>query len=48
VQAVKSESLSPMPEKYAEIYSIRQLLDLIAFFKDADPKSSPVRLIDLF
>ena len=48
VQAVKSESLSPMPEKYAESYSIRQLLDLIAFLKDADPKSSPVRLIDLF
>jgi putative heme-binding domain-containing protein len=48
VQSLKVESHSPMPDKYAEIYTIPQLLDLIAFLKDADPKSSPVHLIDLF
>ena len=48
VQIQKAETRSPMPAKYAEIYTIRQLLDLIAFLKDADPKTSPVRLTDLF
>ena len=48
VQSLKDESHSPMPDRYAEIYTIRQLLDLIAFLKDADPKTSPVHLIDLF
>jgi putative heme-binding domain-containing protein len=48
VQSQKSETRSPMPERYAEIYTIRQLLDLIAFLQDADPKTAPVRLIDLF
>jgi putative heme-binding domain-containing protein len=48
VQSLRDESHSPMPDRYAEIYTIRQLLDLIAFLKDSDPKASPVRLIDLF
>ena len=48
VQSLKDESHSPMPDRYAEIYTIRQLLDLIAFLKDADPKTSQVRLTDLF
>ena len=48
VQSLKDDSHSPMPDRYAEIYTVRQLLDLIAFLKDADSKTSPVRLTDLF
>lgn len=48
VQSLRDESRSPMPDRYAEIYTTRQLLDLIAFLKDADPKTSPVHLSDLF
>jgi len=48
IQSQSLECRSSMPEKYAEIYTVRQLLDIIAFLKDADPQSSPVSLKDLF
>jgi hypothetical protein len=40
---------SAMPENYGEIYTLGQLLDIIAFLKSGDSKvSSPVTLQDLF
>ena len=39
---------SPMPRDYASIYTMKQLLDLVAYLKSADPKSKPITLKDLF
>jgi putative heme-binding domain-containing protein len=48
IQSRSAETRSLMPEKYAETYTFRQLLDLITFIKNADGVLSPVRLSDLF
>jgi putative heme-binding domain-containing protein len=49
IQTRQVQTRSAMPEKYGEIYTLRQLLDIIAFLKSGDPKdSSPVTLQDLF
>ena len=47
----KRESLneSPMPRDYANIYTMKQLLDLVTYLKSADAKvKSPITLKDLF
>jgi hypothetical protein len=49
IQTRQAQQRSAMPEKYGEMYTLRQLLDIIAFLKSGDSKpSSPVTLQDLF
>jgi putative heme-binding domain-containing protein len=49
IETRQPQKRSAMPEKYGEVYTLRQLLDIIAFLKSADSKpSSPVTLNDLF
>lgn len=39
---------SAMPKDYASIYTLKQLLDIVAFLKSSEPQSKPVTLKDLF
>jgi putative heme-binding domain-containing protein len=49
VQKLETEKRSGMPDKYGEIYTLKQLLDLISFLKSGDASvASSVRLQDLF
>jgi len=49
IQSRQAQKRSAMPEKYGEIYTLRQLLDIIAFLKSGASKPpSPVTLQDLF
>ncbi len=49
IQGSNIENRSAMPDKYGEIYSVKQLLDLIAFLKSGDSKVvANVGLMDLF
>jgi putative heme-binding domain-containing protein len=49
IQKREFQKYSGMPEKYGEMYTLKQLLDLIAFLKSGDASAaSPVRLQDLF
>jgi putative heme-binding domain-containing protein len=49
IQTRQAQRRSAMPEKYGEIYTLRQLLDIVAFLKSGDSKApSPVTLQDLF
>lgn len=48
IQSQSFETRSLMPGKYAENYTLCQLLDIIAFIKNADQRLSPVKLGDLF
>jgi putative heme-binding domain-containing protein len=49
IERREAEKRSGMPEKYGEIYTIRQLLDIIAYLKSGDASTmSAVSLQDLF
>jgi putative heme-binding domain-containing protein len=49
IQKREFQKYSGMPEKYGEMYTLKQLLDLIAFLKSGDASAaSPVSLQDLF
>jgi putative heme-binding domain-containing protein len=49
VDAMDSTGESPMPKDYASLYTMKQLLDLIAYIKSADGQSkSTITLNDLF
>ncbi len=45
IETIQVENRSAMPEKYGELYTLKQLLDLIAFLKSGD--SAPVSSISL-
>jgi putative heme-binding domain-containing protein len=47
IQAQEAQDRSAMPEKYGEMFTVKQLLDIIAFIRQGD-SSSQVRLEDLF
>lgn len=47
IQTRKVQGRSAMPDKYAEIYTVKQLLDIIAFLKSGPGRSTGVRLSDL-
>ena len=47
VVKVESRDESVMPKDYASIYTMKQLLDLVAFLKSSESRS-PVTLKDLF
>jgi putative heme-binding domain-containing protein len=38
---------SAMPRDYASIYTLKQLLDIVAFLKSSDPQKSPVSMADI-
>jgi putative heme-binding domain-containing protein len=49
IQKRESEKLSGMPGKYGEIYTLKQLLDIVAYLKSGDTAAGPpVGLQDLF
>jgi len=49
VQGYLVEKLSGMPGKYGEIYTLKQLLDIVAYLKSGDTAAAPpVSLQDLF
>jgi putative heme-binding domain-containing protein len=49
IQKREIETLSGMPGKYSEIYTLKQLLDIVAYLKSGDTAvASPVSLQDLF
>jgi len=49
IQKREIEKRSGMPQKYGEIYTLKQLLDIIAYLKSGDASAaSPVSLQDLF
>ena len=47
IQAQEAQDRSAMPEKYGEMFTVKQLLDIIAFIRQGDD-SSRVRLEELF
>ena len=47
IQKLDTQNRSPMPAKYAEVYTVKQLLDIIAFLKGGSGSSQPVSLNDL-
>ena len=49
IQGLTIENRSAMPDKYGEIYTLKQLLDLVAYLKSGDSKVlANVGLMDLF
>ncbi|HKP86333.1 MAG TPA: c-type cytochrome [Blastocatellia bacterium] len=48
VAGIEATSESPMPKDYASTYTVKQLLDIVAYLKSSDPQSKPVTLRDLF
>jgi Cytochrome C oxidase, cbb3-type, subunit III len=47
IQAQEAQNRSAMPQKYGEMFTVKQLLDIIAFIRQGDD-SSRVRLEELF
>jgi putative heme-binding domain-containing protein len=47
IQTQEAQGRSAMPEKYGEMFTVKQLLDIIAFIRQED-SSSQVRLEELF
>jgi putative heme-binding domain-containing protein len=48
IAGTETASQSSMPKDYAAIYTMKQLLDIVAYLKSSDPQSKPVTLKDLF
>ncbi len=47
IQTRQAQSRSPMPEKYAEMFTVKQLIDIIAFLKSSPGAAARVSLSDL-
>ena len=48
IQTMQVQNRSAMPAKYGELYTVKQLLDIIAFIKKGDSAATQVSVDDLF
>jgi putative heme-binding domain-containing protein len=48
IDSTETASRSFMPKDYASIYTMKQLLDIVAYLKSSEPQTKPITLRDLF